>query len=169
MKKISGLEKNVMKEANESYVPKISLLKSDVHFKRIKIPGQKDIGHGEYFLLLDVVAGTHDLYIPLSLASGKKPTGFIYHIEGNAEADINTTGIKCKGDGVTNITLGTLLYAKIPAGKKAEIRLLIEIRGGISKEYKVVINRINYKLDLSELRYRRLDVDISSKLLRFSN
>ncbi len=145
----------------------IKVEKSQTGFKRIKVPGERDIGHGEFFLLLNITALKEDIYIPLSIASGKKATGFIYHIEGTAEGTIYTTNLSARGDGITKITLGTLLYVKIPAGKVADFRMLIEIRGGTSKEYKVVINRINYKLNPSDARYKRLDVEINSKVLKF--
>ncbi len=145
----------------------IKVEKSQATFKRIKVPGERDIGHGEFFLLLNITALKEDIYIPLSIASGKKATGFMYHIEGTAEGNINTTNLSARGDGITKITLGTLLYAKIPALKTGEFRVLIEIRGGTSKEYKVVINRVNYKFDPSDARYQRLDVEINSKLLKF--
>lgn len=145
----------------------IKVEKSQARFKRIKVPGERDIGHGEFFLLLEITALEQDVYIPLSIASGKKVTGFIYHIEGTAEGNINTTNISARGDGITKITLGTLLYVKIPAGKTASFRMLIEIRGGVSKEFKAVINRINYKLAPSDARYKRLDLEINTKVLKF--
>lgn len=145
----------------------IKIEKPQAHFKKIKVPKERDIGHGEFFLLLKITALKEDVYIPLSIASGKKATGFIYHIEGTAAGDIYQTNLSCRGDGITKITLGTLLYAKIPALKTGEFRILIEIRGGTSKEYKVVINRLNYKLDPTDARYKRLDVEINSKLLKF--
>lgn len=153
-------------ETNDDFIG-IKVEKSQATFKRIKVPGERDIGHGDFFLLLEITALKEDIYIPLSIASGKKATGFIYHIEGTAEGTINTTNISARGDDITKITLGTLLYAKIPAGKTAEFRMLIEIRGGTSKEYKVVINRVNYKLDPSDARYKRFNVEINSKVLKF--
>lgn len=146
---------------------KVKLQKSQVRFKRMKVLGGKDIGHGDFFLLLDTTALKEDIYIPISIASGKKATGFIYQIEGTAAGKISTTDLTCHGEGLTKITLGTLLYAKIPARKTASFRMLIEIRGGISKEYKIVINRINYKLNPGDARYKRLDVAISTKAIKF--
>lgn len=146
---------------------KVKVQKSQARFTRIKTPGEEDVGHGEYFLLLDITALKEDVYIPISIASGKKATGFIYQIEGTAEGKIFTTDLTCRGDGVTKITLGTLLYAKIPTGKTASFRIQVEIRGGISKEYKIVINRINYKLNPSDARYKRLDVAIATKEIKF--
>lgn len=145
----------------------VKVEESQGRFERIRRPGERDQGHGEFFLRMDVTAPKKTLYIPLSIASGKKPTGFIYHIEGTAEGIIHTTNISCRGDGITKITLGTLLYAKIPAGKTATFRILVETRGPIGKEYMIVINRINYKFDPSDARYTRFDTEIPSKTVRF--
>lgn len=93
--------------------------------------------------------------------------GFIYQIEGTAEGEIDTTEISCRGKGVSQITLGTLLFAKISSGHTANFRAHIKIWGGISKEYKVVINQISYKLDPSDARYKKLDVEIGTKTVKF--
>ncbi len=143
------------------------LQKSQARFERIRRPNEPDLGHGEFFLLLDITAREKTLYLPISIASGKKSTGFIYQIEGTAEGTISTTDISCRGEGVAKVTLGTLLYAKIPAGKTASFRILIEMRGGVGKEYKIVINRINYKFSPSDARYIRFDTEISSKTVKF--
>jgi hypothetical protein len=145
----------------------VKVQKSQSRFKRIKNPGEKDTGQGDFFLLLDITATNEAVYIPLSIASGKKIVGFIYHIEGTGEGTIYTTDISCSGDGVTKITLGTLLYAKIPAGHTASFRLSIKIMGKTSKEYRVAINQISYKLDPSDARYKKLDTDISTKSVKF--
>lgn len=145
----------------------IKIEKSQAKFKRIKHPGGSDTGRGEFFLLLGLTALKSDVYLPLSIASGKKTTGLIYQIEGTAEGTIETTDISCRGEDVTQITLGTLLYAKIPAGTTGNIRLVIEINGKVSKEYRVIINRLNYKLDPSDARYIRLETEISTKNLKF--
>lgn len=117
---------------------------------------------------LHITAADKALYVPLSIASGKKPTGFVYHIEGTAEGAISTTDLSAKGEGVTKITLGTLLYCKIPAGKTATFRLLVEMRGKAGKTYGVVINRINYKYQPTDARYQKLDTNLKSKTIRFS-
>lgn len=162
----SELEKR-KKPRNGDGLLNFKLQKSQARFERIRRPKERDIGHGEFFLLVGVTAQTETLYVPISIASSKKPTGFVYHIEGTAEGTILRTDISCRGEGITKVTLGTLLYAKIPAGKTATFRMLIEIRGGVGKEYKIVINRINYKLDPRDARYKRLDAEISSKVLGF--
>ena len=145
----------------------IKLVKSQARFKRVKKKGERDSGIGEFFLEIDVTAGTNAIYIPLSIASGKKATGFIYQIEGPAEGNISTAEVTSRGDGITKITLGTILYTKIPAGKTASFRVLIEITGAINKKFKVVITRINYKLSPSDARYVRYEEPLSSKEIRF--
>lgn len=123
--------------------------------------------HGQFTLHLDVIALQQTVYIPLSIASGKKPTGFVYQIEGTAQGLISTTDISCKGEGIAQVTLGTLLYAKVPQGKTATFRIFVDMEGSLNKTYKIVINRINYKFDPSDARYKRFDVEIASKPLTF--
>ncbi len=148
-------------------VLKIRVQKKQGRFKRIRNPKGPDGGVGEFFLLVDITAVKEAVYIPLTIASGKKPTGFIYQIEGTAEGAISTTDISCKGEGVTQITLGTILYAKIPKGMTATFRILVEMRGKANKAYKIVITRINYKFDTSAARYEKLLSEISSTTLKF--
>ncbi len=125
------------------------------------------VSHGQFTLYLDVIALQQTLYIPTSLASGKKPTGFVYQIEGTAPGQIHTTEVSCKGDGISQVTLGTLLYTKIPQGKTATFRIYVDMKGSLNKTYKIIINRINYKFDPSDARYKRFDVEIASKSVEF--
>lgn len=140
---------------------------SGAHFKKMRDPDGKPIGHGQFFLLLDIIALQETVYIPLSLASSKKPTGFVYQIEGTATGVISGTEVICQGEGITKVSLGTLLYAKVPRGSTAHIRTRVKIRGQLGKEYRVVINRINYKLDPNDVRYKRFDVEIATNTLPF--
>lgn len=123
--------------------------------------------HGQFTLHLDIIALQQTIYIPTSLASGKKPTGFVYQIEGTTPGQISTTEVSCKGDGITQITLGTLVYTKIPQGKTATFRIYVDMKGSLNKTYKILINRINYKLDPSDARYKRFDANIETKPLTF--
>lgn len=141
--------------------------KMQVRFKRIKKKDEPDIGHGTFLMHVDITALQQTLYVPISIASSSKPTGFIYNIEGTAIGDILKAGISCRGDSVTKVRLGTLLYAKIPKGKTATFRMLIEIKGGVGKTYNIVIHRINYRFDPRDSRYQRLDTEIRSKTLSF--
>lgn len=127
----------------------------------------KTVSHGQFTLYLDIIALQQTLYIPTSLASGKKPTGFVYQIEGTAPGQIFTTDISCKGEGVSQVTLGTLLYTKVPQGKTATFRIYVDMKGGLNKTYSILINRINYKLNPSDARYKRFDVAIASKSVEF--
>lgn len=141
--------------------------KSEVQFKKIRGKEGKDFGYGAYFLLLEVIALQETLYIPLSLASSKKPTGFVYEIEGTAAGTIDSAEVTSRGAGITTVVLGTLMYAKIPQGASANFRILVTIKGRIGKEYKVVLNRVNYKLDPSDARYKKCDINFDTKSLKF--
>lgn len=145
---------------------KVKVQKSQVRFRKLRDPKEKNLGIGEFFLLIDIAASAKDLYIPLSIASGKKPTGFVYQIEGTRPGAISTTTISCKGAGVTQVTLGTIVYSRIPAGKTATFRILVEIRGKVPEEYRVVINCINYKFAPSDARYQKYLKEISTKTLK---
>lgn len=140
--------------------------KSQARFKKIRDPEVRNTGLGEFFLLIDISALGKDLYIPLSIASGKKPAGFVYQIEGTSAASLSTTDISCSGKGVTQITLGTILYSRIPAGKTATFRILIEIRGTTGEAYRIVINRINYKFAPTDARYEKFLDELSTKTLK---
>jgi hypothetical protein len=145
----------------------VSVKEANAQFKRIRVVGGEDIGRGEFFMHLDVTALKEDVYIPLSLASGKKPTGFVYQIEGTAQGSIATSEVSCKGDGITKVVLGTLVYAKIPKGSIANFRIAIDMRGVLGREYKVGISRINYKLNPDDARYKKFDALIETKMLKF--
>lgn len=142
--------------------------KSQTRFKRINDPEGRDRGAGEFFLLLDITAKHETIYIPISIASGKKPTGFVYQIEGTAPGEIETTEIKVEGAGITQITAGTILYAKIPKGSTATFRILVKMRGKLHKTYRIIIDRINYKFDPNDARYQRYDEAGTSKQLTFT-
>lgn len=140
---------------------------SRAHFKEVRNAEGKRIGRGQFFLLIDIIALQGAVHIPTSLASGKKPTGFVYQIEGTAKGEIDTTSVSAKGAGVSQVTLGTLVYTKIPQGKTATFQIVVDMVGSLNKTYQVVFNRINYKLDPSDARYKKLDVAIASTPLTF--
>ena len=77
----------------------------------------------------------------------------MYIIEGTDEGKISSAEVDAKGEKVTKITVGSILYAKLLPSAVAEFRIMINIRGQLSHKYKIVINRINYKLDINEVRY----------------
>jgi hypothetical protein len=121
---------------------------------------------GKYSLFIDVTALNETVYIPVSIASGRKSTGFIYHIEGT-HAERGSASIDCRGEGVSMITAGTLTYAKIPKGKTASFKILADIEGKRTEKYVVVVSRINYKLNTNDARYKRFVTDIRTGSLQF--
>lgn len=141
---------------------------TNAHFRRMYVPGGDDIGTGKFSLHIDITAISRDVFVPISIASGKKPTGFIYEIEGTKEGAISTTDISCEGEGITQITLGTISYCKIPATKTATFQILVETQGRLGGEYKVIINRIDYKYDPSDARYVKFVEDFPSESVKFS-
>jgi hypothetical protein len=145
----------------------IKIQKSQSRFERIKNPEGADQGVGQFLLVIDITAKKQDLFIPISIASGKKVTGFMYQIEGTSKGSISTTDISCRGEGITQVTVGTVLYCKIPLGKTAAFRIQFEIKGKIGKTYKIIINRVNYKLSLSDARYKQYLKEIPSRTLEF--
>lgn len=146
---------------------KVRLQKSQARFKRIRNPQGRDSGVGEFFLLADITAIRETVYIPVSIASGKKPTGFVYQIEGTAEGTISRADVSCEGKGVTQVTLGTILYSKIPKGATATFRILITIGGFAEESYGIVISRINFKRNPSDARYEKYLKEITTKTLKF--
>lgn len=146
----------------------VKVKKNQSRFERISVKDAHDKAVGHYFLLIDITAKKETVYLPISIASSQKATGFIYHIEGTSESSVSRASVTSRGEGVTQLTQGTIVYAKIPAGKTASFRLQIEINGNIAQQYKIVINRINYKLDPKEARYKQFLKEISSETLRLS-
>lgn len=136
--------------------------------RRTRNPDGPDPVMGKFWFDIDITAVTRDIYLPLSIASGKKPTGFVYQIEGTALGSILTTDISYKGEGVTQVTLGTLVYCKIPVGKTAAFHVRIEMKGNLGKEYRVVIRQVNYKFDPGDARYQKSPQEIRSKMIKFN-
>jgi hypothetical protein len=157
--------KTIATPASESLL--VDLKKYNQNFSRVRVPDGTDIGLGNFNLNVDITAVKEDIYIPVSIASGKKPTGFVYQIEGTKPGSIKTADISCKGEGVTQITLGTIVYAKIPRGLTATFRIRIQIQGKIMASYRVVIREIRFKFDPSDARYKVSPVEINADMIRF--
>lgn len=153
-------------EGKDQYI-EVKVKKNQARFQRIKQKGLDDKAVGKFYIEIDITTKQQTIFIPLSVASGKKVAGFMYQIEGTAEGQIDTTEIKTKGDGVGQVTLGTLLYAKIPAGKTASFQIQATIRGKFGNTYKIVFTRLNYKLNLSEARYQQYLKEIASDTVKF--
>ena len=154
-------------EGKDEYIT-VKLGKDQARFERVKVEGEKDKAFGKFYIMIEVTAKKSDVFLPLSIASGKKPTGFMYQIEGTAEGVITTADVTVRGEGVSQVTLGTLLYAKISAGSTATFRIQTTIRGKAAKTYKIIINRINYKLALTDARYQQYLKPIVSDSVKLS-
>jgi hypothetical protein len=146
---------------------KVKTKKSQARFKRIKNPKGADTAIGNFLVEVEVTATQAEVYLPISIASGKKITGFMYQIEGTATGAISTASVESRGEGVTQVTVGTILYCKIPAGKTATFRIKLEIKGKVGKMYQVLINQINYKLSPTDARYKRFFGGVSTKKIEF--
>ena len=167
MKKVPVVPKKVQKVKSENEHIRVAIEKSQARFIRVKNPKGADTGIGEYLLSVAITAKDTAVYLPVSIASGKKTTGFVYQIEGTAVGSIATAGVSARGEATTLVTLGTLLYCMIPPSTTSVFRIQVEIKGKIGKTYKVFINQINYKLHPSEARYKRFGEGVGSKSLEF--
>lgn len=186
MEKPAAEKKRLLKEANaelkklqaqlvvakkaegiDDYItPKVK--KSQARYEVTRKNGEPDKGVGKFFLQINITAKKETVYIPLSIASGKKVAGFMYLIEGTGEGLITTAEVDSRGEGVTQVTIGTLLFAKIPPGVTSEFRIQATVRGKKGKTYTITINRINYKLDLTDARYQQYLKQIVSDSVKFS-
>jgi hypothetical protein len=75
----------------------VKVKKTDARFTRIKNPKGKDGALCEFFMQVDITPTHSAVYIPLSIASGKKPAGFVYSIEGTAKGEIDTANVEVRG------------------------------------------------------------------------
>jgi hypothetical protein len=154
-------------EGKDSYIA-VKVKKNQARFQAIKQKGVTDKAVGKFYLEIDITAKQEMVFVPLSIASGKKTAGFMYQIEGTAPGSIVTATNKVRGDGVSLVTLGTLLYAKIPTGKTASFHIQATIRGKFGKVYKIVFTRLNYKLQLTDARYEQYLKEIHTDSVTFS-
>lgn len=155
------------REGIDAYIT-VKVQDLEAHFKRTKNPDGPDKTVGRYLLFLNITAKSVPVLVPLSIASSKTPTGFMYYIEGTGESSVATADVTARGEGMTVVKVGTLEYAKIPAGGTVTFRLDVTIRGKIGKKYQIVVDRINYKLAHTDPRYQQYLKPIISKPLKFS-
>ncbi|MBY0309798.1 hypothetical protein K2Q16_01495 [Patescibacteria group bacterium] len=186
MEKPAAVKKRLLKEANDQlkklraqmvvakkaegiddYIT-VKLKKSTARYDVTRKRGEPDKGAGKFFLQINIITKKEAVFIPLSIASGKTVTGFMYQIEGTGEGLITTAEVDCRGEGVTQVTIGTLLFAKLPPGATGEFRIQVTTRGQKGKTYKVTINRINYKLTIADARYQQYIKPIVSDQVKFS-
>lgn len=164
MKNLPALEQEPLTSDAHMHVQVVDSLG---HYFETRDGAGQPIHHGQFNVSLAVSAQQGTVYVPTSLASSKKATGFVYHIEGTGEGNIATASLSCSGKEVSQITLGTLEYTRIPQGKTARFDLVISIEGSWGNMYRIVINRINYKLDPTDARYKKLSTQIGSTELLF--
>ncbi len=155
------------KEGKNPHI-EVKIKKNQAHFQRIKQKGVEDKAVGKFYIEVAITSKQQEVFVPVSIASGKKTAGFMYQIEGTAPGAIVTADVTVRGDEVSQVTLGTLLFAKIPTGKTATFRIQSTIRGKFGKSYKIVFSRLNYKLYLPDLRYQQYLKEIHSESVVFS-
>lgn len=149
-------------EGKDTYI-EVKVKKKQAHAERIKIDDATDKVIAKFYLEIEITAKQANVFIPLSIASGKKTAGFMYQIEGTAPGTIATANVRVRGVGTTQVTVGTLLYAKIPSGKVATFQIHAAVRGTYGKTYKIVFTRLNYKLLLTDARYEQYLKEIHSE------
>lgn len=154
-------------EGKDEYI-QVKVKKDQARFERVKRKGEDDKALGKFYIQIDITAKKDTVFIPTSIASGKKPTGFIYQIEGTAKGAIAAADVKCRGEGVTQVTIGTLIYSKIPPRMTASFKIQVEIGGNFARTYKIIISRINYKLQVTDARYKQYIKEIVSDSVMLS-
>ena len=145
----------------------VKVKKNQGRFKRIKQKGVADKAEGNFYIEIEITAKQQEVFVPLSIASGKKVAGFMYQIEGTAAGSIITANVEGKGTGVSQVSLGTVRYAKRPAGKTASFEIRAVMKGDFGKTYKLVFTRLNYKLTLTDARYQQYLKPIHSNNVSF--
>jgi hypothetical protein len=154
-------------EGKDAYI-EVKIKKNQARFEKIKQKGVADRAVGKFYIEIDILSKEGAVFVPISIASGKKTAGFMYQIEGTAEGLLATAEIKVRGEGVTQVTVGTLHFAKIPFGKTASFEIRATIKGESGKSYKVVFTRLNYKLNLSDIRYQQYLKEIHGESVKIS-
>lgn len=154
-------------EGKDAYI-EVKVKKNQARFEKKKQKGVEDKVAAKFYIEIDITAKTEVVFMPISIASGKKTAGFMYQIEGTAEGSIAAADIKVRGEGVSQVTVGTLHYAKIGVGKTATFEIRSNIKGQSGKVYKIVFTRLNYKLNLSEARYQQYLKEIHSDSVKIA-
>ncbi len=168
---IKGLETKLVQakkvERIDPYI-EVKVKKSQARFERVKKKGVPDRALGHFFMRIEILAEQADVFVPLSIATGKKVAGLMYQIEGTDTASPVEASLEVRGEGVSQITVGTLVFAKVPKGKIAEFEVRATIQGLVGKTYTLVFTRLNYKLLLADARYQQYLKEIRSKSVKFS-
>jgi hypothetical protein len=154
------------KEGKDAYI-EVKVKKNQGRFERIKQKGKEDKEEGRFYIELSITAKDADVYIPLSIASGKKTAGFMYQIEGSGEGGLLNAGVEVRGEGVTMVTVGTIIYAKVLAKKTGSFEIRAAIKGEKGKSYKLVFTRLNYKRNITDARYEQYLKEIHGEKVVF--
>ncbi len=148
----------------------VRVVRTQMHFYKDKLPRQAEYvgkGLGTYFLLFEITAGPDALFIPISIATGRKSAGFLYVVEGGG-VGIPTALIQDKGGKeISIVTSGSIVYTKIPPGKTASFVLNAEIVGELERSYKLMVNTISYKTNPNDYRYKKFQSDLGTETLTF--
>lgn len=163
----AALEQANKMEGRDAYI-NVKVQKNQARFERVRQKNVEDKATGHFFIEIAITAKQGAVFIPLSIASGKKVAGFMYQIEGTGTGALTATTIKLQGEGVTQVTVGTLQYAKIATGKTATFKIQVGIRGSFGKTYKIVFTRLNYKLQLTEHLYHQYLKELHTDSVKFS-
>lgn len=153
-------------EGIDEYVD-VKVKKRKARFTRVKLDEAQDKAIGRYSMEIHIKAKQSSVFVPISIASGKKPTGFVYHIVGTGDSSITTASVEVGKGNVKQITVGTLEFCEIPPKETAIFIIQAEIKGKLNREYQIVVNRINYKLTLGDARYQQYLKPLPSSELKF--
>lgn len=149
----------------------IRIIRSQSHYYETKLPRQEEYrgkGLGVYFLLFEVIAGLDAIYIPLSIATGRKSAGFLYVTEGDGKGVPSVALVSEGGEGVTTVSSGSIVYVKIPQGRSARFRMNGEIIGTEGVGYRILLTVLSYKTNPNDFRYKKFLIDLGTELLSFT-
>lgn len=149
------------REGKDAYID-VKLGKKQVRADAVRKKDQEDKLYARFYFEIDITAKVSDVLIPLSVATGKRTAGFMYYTEGTTTLPAAETELKVRGEGVTQLKVGTLLFAKVPTGKTAKFVIQANIQGKQKEQYQFIISRISYKLSLDEVRYLQYMKEIKS-------
>jgi len=167
LKKLQGELVEVLKREGKDAWIDVKVRKNQGRVEKVRRQDADPTLLGKFYIEIEVTSKVAEVFVPLSIASGKKTAGFMYQIEGTAPGSIVSTDSRVRGEGVSQVSLGTLLFAKIPSGKTASFQIQATIRGQSSKKYKLVFTRLNYKLKLTDARYEQFLREIHSETITF--
>lgn len=151
------------KRAGDDAYISVATKKSQSRTERIPEKEGRDRATSHFYIELAITAKKDPVYIPLSMASGKKVAGFMYIIEGTSKGTIAQAEVRVPSNDVAHLTIGTLQYVKIPKGVTALCEMRVSVRGFYRESYKIIINRVNYKLSPTDVRYEHYLKEIHSK------